>query len=288
MKSDYLQGQIARVKEKWNAEFQQRADQALNEYNREANVMQMVEQDVRNYMAVYSVGKIIKEILVCLAVSLVAGIAVTGFRDLNPIVFLVVAAAYVFLKRNPARDSSGNVSANPNLSEMIRVHLRFKSVNEARRQDLDAKKAECDDAVRRARTECETARDREIEQMKASYTARLKQEAAHMQGSQYPAQIYRTVMPEVQKMLQSHGRARSSYDIVIDIRVDEVLVQTSTGLEKHFSFASCGLAQISDLVKRTVLSTLTAKQIQLEVAKYAPGTPVKVDQNDTRCTVHIG
>ena len=108
-----------------------------------------------------------------------------------------------------------------------------------------------------------------------------------MQGSQYPAQMHRTVMPEVQKMLQSHGRLRDC-SITIDIREDEVLVQTSTGLEKHFSFAACGLAQIPDLIRRSVLSTLTAKQVQLEIAKYTPGASSTVEQNDARCTIRIG
>lgn len=303
MKSNYLQRQVDACKQRWEAEYQRQASQLQGEFNNFVRIQEDVERDVQRYLQHYSIAFIVKECAICFVVSLLAAALISEIfiKGSATIVFILAAAGYVFLKRHPALDQNGQVDRqminehpelrfllNPNLIDIIRVRMNYGKVSGDNSQKIAAKKAELEEDLRRFRAHCEQSRDQEIEQLKADFKRRLQASAARMQSSQYPVQIGAHVMPEVQKMLQSHRNLRGRLEVRISVTIDEIAVRTNTGMEKHFSFASFSLANLHDDYDRIALATMTARQVQLEVAKAMPGMRSSVTQVDSDSFVTIG
>ena len=295
MKSDYLQQQVNNCRNRWDQEMQRKIRELEAAYRDSEQVCQKVEQDIARYFRYYNIGFIIRKLLLYILLAVIAA-AIASYAD-NSIaagVFMAVLVGAFFLKRYPAagvrredirRSPELRFLLNPSLFDVIRTRLNRGRNADANRKKLEAEKAACEENIRRVREDTEASREAEIARLKSDFQNGLKRESAAMQSSQYPVLIRQSIMPEVQKMLRSHRVMPASLSITAQVEPDHVTIRTSTGLERQFSFSACGLAALNGFMKQIVLATLTARQIELEVAKYAPGVNTRVDQNDNTSIV---
>ena len=302
MKSDRLQQEVRNCREHWETEYRKGFAQIENEYDSAVRTNQMVEKDIQNYLSYYNWLRIAKELVICFLCGLACGALSHLFaKDLDTVFFVLGAAAYAFFRRHPAVDPAtgrpdlNSIRANPelrhilnpNLFDIFRVRLNWKGNADAARKKLEAEKASAEEKKARLRADCDRKRDEEIELLKREFKENLNNAARQMQSSQYPSQIGRTMMPEVQKMIRAHRVIDRGLKLRIRVEGDEIVFSTSTGMERKISFSSCGLSVISDFYQKCALATLTARQAQLEFAKAAPGVTTGVEQNDKVTEVSV-